>query len=251
MSREVNNYHGRTKILQPTGEAPQIIKTETREKAADPYGVLADFYAKKKAKAEAEAAAAAELLAKKRAYYKETGELLTPERAADMPVPSSAKPKGKRGKGRRQSKPGTLWVMMANGQIRAKEFKSTKEASEAAEKASSSPKCVWARAFNDTTGKIYIGRGWVHDPMPGQKVNNMPVKFWAQLTKPERHKIKETEIPKYKKPGWECKDMSVKEARWQSVGESRRGKTYDRRNNAQGIPYKHRSDFGSFPFKEG
>ena len=160
---------------------------------------------------------------------------------------SSSAPKTKsKGKGR----PAKLWVCDAEGQVRVEDFSSSKDAQEAAKAAADSNQVRWARAFNDKTGKIFIGDGWVHEARMGSQVKNMTLKYWEQLTPPERHKVKETEVPKYKKPGWECKDLSVKEARWQSVGTSRSGGTYDRRNNCQGIPYKHAADFGYYPFAE-
>lgn len=150
------------------------------------------------------------------------------------------------GKGR----PATLWVCDSAGNVRVEEYPSAKAAQVVAEKEAASHSVRWARAFNDKTGKVFIGEGWVYNPKLGDKIKNMPLQYWSQLTAPEKHKVKETEIPKYKKPGWECKDLSVKQARWQSVGTSRRGLTYDRRNNSQGIPYKHRADFGEYPFAE-
>ena len=149
-----------------------------------------------------------------------------------------------------RSKEATLWVYDLEGNLTEEVYGTSKEAQEAGQAAAESHKVRWARAFNGNTGKVFIGEGWVYNRRPGDKTKNMPLKYWVDLTAPERHKVKETEIPKYKKPGWECKDLSVREAKWQSVGTSRRGTTYDRRNNSQGIPYKHRADFGTFPFIE-
>lgn len=158
--------------------------------------------------------------------------------------PVSSSPKSGEGRGR----PAKLWVCNSDGVVTVQEFPTAKAAQEAGSEAAESRTVRWARAFNDKTGKVFIGEGWVHTPQPGEKVTNMPLEYWLQLTAPEKHKVKETEIPKYKKPGAAFKDLSIKEAKWQSVGNSRSGSSYDRRNNSQGIPYKHASDFGTFPF---
>jgi len=155
-------------------------------------------------------------------------------------------PRSSKGRGR----PTKLWICDSNGEVTFQDFPTSKAAQEAGAKAADSHNVRWARAFNDKVGKVFIGEGWVYKPQPWEKVTNMPLEYWLQLTGPERHKVKETEVPKYKKPGCECKDLSVKEARWQSVGTSRSGSTYGRRNKSQGIPYKHAADFGKFPFVE-
>lgn len=173
-------------------------------------------------------------------------EALVQESRRDVKLaePSSSAPKSGKGRGR----PAKLWVCDSNGEVTVQEFPTSKAAQEAGSEAAESRTVRWARAFNDKTGKVFIGEGWVHTPQPWEKVTNMPLEYWLQLTAPEKHKVKETETPKYKKPGAAFKDLSIKEAKWQSVGNSRGGSSYDRRNKSQGIPYKHAADFGTFPF---
>jgi hypothetical protein len=177
---------------------------------------------------------------------KQTKSLVQESRRPMREAPASSSPKSSKGRGR----PAKLWICDSDGVVTVQDFPSSKAAQEAGLEAADNREVRWARAFNDKTGKIFIGEGWVYTPQPWEKANNMPLKYWTQLTAPERHKVKETEIPKYKKPGVAFKDLSVKNPKWQSVGTSRRGQTYDRRNRSQGIPDKNRMDFGKFPFVE-
>lgn len=193
----------------------------------DPYGVLAKFMADK-AKAKKEAAQrAADKLAKKREHYRETGTLLEEEK----PEPPK---KGGRG---RKSTPATMWLCMADGQIKVEEHEKTGATHDLAKSMQHRSGIRWIRVFNEKGGRIYFGPSWVNswDVPPGEPMPvNMPNSVWLQLTRFERHQVKEREIPKYVKPGPIC-EPPRKELPSQKAKTSKKGQTWARMQRAQGL----------------